>query len=46
MLRLNPDSTPLPQTPTADEYGYGAGTRQGFQGSYMTWDPTNDAIVH
>jgi hypothetical protein len=27
--------------PTTDEYGYGAGTRQDFEGGYMTWDPTN-----
>ena len=32
--------------PTSDEYGYGAGTRQDFQGGYMTWDPTNGVIVH
>ena len=32
--------------PTTDEYGYGAGTRQDFQGGYMTWDPTNGVIVH
>jgi hypothetical protein len=32
--------------PTSDEYGYGSGTRQDFQGGYMTWDPTNGVIVH
>jgi len=32
--------------PTSDEYGFGSGTRQDFQGGYMTWDPTNGVIVH
>lgn len=31
--------------PTSDEYGYGAGTRQDFQGGYMTWDTTNGVRV-
>ena len=32
--------------PTSDEYGYGSGTRQDFQGGYLTWDPTNGVVVH
>jgi hypothetical protein len=32
--------------PTSEEYGYGSGTRQDFQGGYMTWDPANGVIVH
>jgi len=31
--------------PTSDEYGYGSGTRQDFQGGYMTWDPANGVLV-
>ncbi|WP_375773077.1 hypothetical protein NR798_20025 [Archangium gephyra] len=31
--------------PTSDEFGYGSGTRQNFQGGYMTWDPTNGVRV-
>jgi hypothetical protein len=32
--------------PISDEYGFGSGTRQDFQGGYMTWDPTNGVVVH
>jgi hypothetical protein len=32
--------------PLTDEYAWGAGTRQDFQGGYMTWDPTNGVVVH
>ena len=32
--------------PLNDEYAWGAGTRQDFQGGYMTWDPANGVIVH
>lgn len=32
--------------PTSDEYGYGSGTRQNFQGGYMLWDPTNGIRVY
>jgi hypothetical protein len=31
--------------PTTEEYGYAGGTRQDFQGGYMTWDPTNGVRV-
>lgn len=31
--------------PTSDEYGYGAGTRQDFQGGYMLWDSANGVRV-
>ncbi|REE66993.1 hypothetical protein A8990_1452 [Paenibacillus taihuensis] len=34
------------QFPTGDEFAYGAGTRQNFQGGYLTWDPTNGVVVH
>ncbi len=33
------------QFPTSDEFSYGGGTRQNFQGGYMTWDPTNGVQV-
>jgi hypothetical protein len=32
--------------PTDNAYSYGSGTRQDFQGCYMTWDPTNGVVVH
>jgi hypothetical protein len=32
--------------PVTDEYAWGAGTRQDFQGGYMTWDPANGVVVH
>jgi len=32
--------------PVSDEYGWGSGTRQDFQGGYMTWDPYNGVVVH
>jgi len=32
--------------PTSDEFGWGGGTRQNFQGGYMTWDPANGVVVH
>lgn len=32
--------------PTNDEYAYGGGTRQDFQGGYMTWTPSEGIIVH
>lgn len=31
--------------PTSEEYAYGSGTRQDFQGGYMTWDPVNGVRV-
>lgn len=31
--------------PTSGEYAFGAGTRQDFQGGYMTWDPANGVRV-
>jgi hypothetical protein len=31
--------------PTSDEFPFGAGTRQNFQGGYMTWDPANGVQV-
>jgi len=31
--------------PTSEEYSYGSGTRQDFQGGYMTWDPANGVRV-
>jgi hypothetical protein len=31
--------------PTSDEFASGSGTRQNFQGGYMTWDPTNGVRV-
>jgi hypothetical protein len=31
--------------PTSDEFGTGSGTRQNFQGGYMTWDPANGVRV-
>jgi hypothetical protein len=31
--------------PVNDEYGWGGGTRQDFQGGYMTWDPVNGVRV-
>ncbi|MBP3964156.1 hypothetical protein [Paenibacillus lignilyticus] len=33
------------QFPTSDEFAYGSGTRQNFQGGYMTWDPMNGIQV-
>lgn len=32
--------------PIDDEYGYKIGTRQDFQGGYMTWDPINNVRVY
>lgn len=32
--------------PINEAYGYGAGTRQDFQGGYMTWDPINNVRVY
>ncbi len=32
--------------PTSDEYGYNSGTRQDFQGGYMTWDSIHNVVVH
>lgn len=31
--------------PTSDEYGYAGGTRQDFQGGYMTWTPGQSVQV-
>lgn len=31
--------------PTSDEYSFAGGTRQDFQGGYMTWDPINGVRV-
>jgi hypothetical protein len=31
--------------PVNDEYGWGGGTRQDFQGGYMTWDPANGVRI-
>jgi hypothetical protein len=31
--------------PTTDEYSWGSGTRQDFQGGYMTWDLANGVQV-
>lgn len=31
--------------PTSDEFAFGSGTRQNFQGGYMTWDPVNGVRV-
>jgi hypothetical protein len=31
--------------PVSGEYGYGAGTRQDFQGGYMTWAPADGVTV-
>jgi hypothetical protein len=31
--------------PLNDEYAWGSGTRQDFQGGYMTWDPVNGVRV-
>jgi hypothetical protein len=33
------------QFPTNDEYGWNGGTRQDFQGGYMTWDAANGVRV-
>ncbi|MGE5672496.1 MAG: LGFP repeat-containing protein [Mycobacterium leprae] len=32
--------------PTSDAYAYNGGTRQDFQGGYLTWDSTNGIVVH
>jgi hypothetical protein len=33
------------QFPTSDEFAYGSGTRQNFQGGYMLWDAANGVRV-
>lgn len=32
--------------PTSNEYAWNGGTRQDFQGGYMTWDAVNGVVVH
>jgi hypothetical protein len=32
--------------PLTDEFGYLSGTRQNFEGGYLTWDPTHGVVAH
>lgn len=42
---LQGDNHTVLRFPVSDEYTWGSGTRQDFQGGYMTWDPVNGVQV-